>query len=145
MLQTERTLISQMVKTFLPYTSLGQMNKILIRLGLVDNSWSWMERIVSALKDFIRLILVGPCYFDNYADANQSLLSKIDPMPNIFGREKLRKNNAIGMQLVWIFHFNSQCDQIDLEHVARFQFKFNPDGDSATKSINEVIWITVEL
>ena len=100
MLQTERTMISQMVKTFLPDTSLGQMNKILIRLALVDNNWSWMEQIVSALKDFIRLILAGPCYFDNYADANQSLLSKIDPMPNIFGREKLRKNNAIGMQLV---------------------------------------------
>ena len=100
MLQTERTMISQMVKTFLPDTSLGEMNKILIRLGLVDNSWSWMEQIGSALKDFIRLILVGRCYFDNYADANQSLLSKIDPMPNIFGREKLRKNNAIGMQLV---------------------------------------------
>lgn len=59
-----------------------------------------MAQKVSGMKGFIRLILAGLCYFDNYAEANQPLLSKSDPMPNIFGREKLRKNNAIGMQLV---------------------------------------------
>ena len=59
-----------------------------------------MGQIVSALKDFIRLILAGPCYFDSYVDAYQLFLKIIDPMPNIFGREKLRKNNAIGMQLM---------------------------------------------
>ena len=59
-----------------------------------------MGQIVSALKDFIRLILAGPYNFENYVDTNQLFLKIIDPMPNIFGREKLRKNNAIGMQLM---------------------------------------------
>ena len=44
------------VKAFLLDMSLGQMNKILIRLGLVDNNWSWMEQIISVLKDSEELI-----------------------------------------------------------------------------------------
>ena len=55
-------------------------------------------------------------------DTYQLFLNKIDPIPSIFGREKLRQNSAIGIALGRISYLaNSQRDKIHLGHVVLFK------------------------
>ena len=83
-----------------------QKSKIWTRPGLVGSNRSWKGRIISALKDFRKLIFTSQ--LSPIFSKIQPFLSNIDPMPNNFGLEKLRKNNATGIALARILYFQKK-------------------------------------